>query len=289
VTFQPYLGEDRLRVKRQPGWQRTDRHEGDQSGTVVYEFNSLGFRGQEFDPDAKLKIFVFGESQAFGTGLPLADTWPSQVAHRIADKVGIESSQVCVMNFAEPGISNAAIARSVITQCEGVRPDFVLVQFAYVDRCEVLVDGLPSRVGTWLLDEGAQQQLGDLPPGDFREHVKRRLARSKAYFDFADAETWVLDSVKDILLVQYYLASKSIDGFAVCDGSRHIFEKRWIEHPVNGPLISQINRTFLSGLSLDSLAKPEDLAADGSHLGAAAHTRLANAAFALFQDLEFRI
>ena len=37
----------------------------DQSGTVLYEFNSKGYRGEEYDPAARFRICVIVESNEF--------------------------------------------------------------------------------------------------------------------------------------------------------------------------------------------------------------------------------
>src|SRR5439155_4351271 len=44
--------------------------------------NTLGFRDREFSPysaPATLRVLALGDSQTFGNGLDLADTWPKQL------------------------------------------------------------------------------------------------------------------------------------------------------------------------------------------------------------------
>src|SRR5688500_5485993 len=53
----------------------TREYGSDKSGTIVYEFNSKGYRGEEYDPSAKFRVCVIGESNAFGTGLRVEETF----------------------------------------------------------------------------------------------------------------------------------------------------------------------------------------------------------------------
>ncbi|MGB1221611.1 MAG: hypothetical protein ACPG43_08725, partial [Alcanivoracaceae bacterium] len=41
----------------------------DRSGKVQYRFNALGFRGEQYNENARYHIFVCGPSEAFGLGL----------------------------------------------------------------------------------------------------------------------------------------------------------------------------------------------------------------------------
>jgi hypothetical protein len=48
----------------------------DKSHTIIYRFNSAGFRGEELEPNAEIKIFVCGCSYTFATGVNVEQSWP---------------------------------------------------------------------------------------------------------------------------------------------------------------------------------------------------------------------
>ena len=66
----------------------------DRSGLKSYRFNSLGFRGEEPDPAAAVRILVCGCSHGFGTGLDVGES------HRV--------SRRSARAYASPGPSLAS-------------------------------------------------------------------------------------------------------------------------------------------------------------------------------------
>lgn len=276
MNFHPYHGEDYRRLQRVDGWQTAYAHDADRSGTILYRYNSLGFRSEEYDPDASLRVYVFGESHAFGTGLPLEDAWPMRIARSLAEALGVPSEKLCVMNFAESGASNAQISRMTLSQCEVAPPDLMLVNLADLDRQEAIVDGIPIRIGTWYLSSETREQVDALEPGEQRDFYERRMKRVRGYFDYADKYDWVLDTVKNILLIQYYARAKGIPTFAACDGIAHLATAAWQDDPLIGPLITQIDRTVLGPAAVITGGPKNDRAADGHHVGSIHHERFAN-------------
>ena len=61
----------------------------DESKTKTYYFNSLGFRSEEFDPDAPLKLFVGGCSQSIGTGINLEESWAFLFKQKLASREAV--------------------------------------------------------------------------------------------------------------------------------------------------------------------------------------------------------
>ena len=78
----------------------------DRSGTKAYRFNSLGFRGEEHNPDAAATIFVCGCSNAFGLGLNVEETWVHRFKLEYAEKRGLEPSDVNVLKFSQGAATN---------------------------------------------------------------------------------------------------------------------------------------------------------------------------------------
>ena len=63
----------------------SDRCGMDQSGKVKYRYNDLGFRGENYNDDAKFHIYVCGPSEAFGTGLNEEDIWCYHFKRKFAE------------------------------------------------------------------------------------------------------------------------------------------------------------------------------------------------------------
>ena len=72
----------------------------DQSGKIKYRYNSLGFRGEDYDENARFHIFVCGASDDFGLGLNEEDTWWHQFKLRYAQQKQVDPSAVNHLNFS---------------------------------------------------------------------------------------------------------------------------------------------------------------------------------------------
>jgi len=112
----------------------------DRSGKVKYRYNSLGFRGEEYDPEARFHIFVCGPSEAFGLGLNEEDLWCYQFKLHFAKQNNVEPSQVNLLNFSQIGASMDYIARVVVSQCQRVKPDLMLCALSPSSRIEYFTD-----------------------------------------------------------------------------------------------------------------------------------------------------
>ena len=73
----------------------------------LYHFNSLGYRSEEFDPTARLKIFVSGCSYTFGLGMEPDQAWPGLLKKMVADKLGVPLDRANLQNFSPSLIANA--------------------------------------------------------------------------------------------------------------------------------------------------------------------------------------
>jgi hypothetical protein len=152
--LQPYLGR---RSNHQPyaecRWYGQDNEENCQrhkqtvepssippedclEGEWIYKFNSLGYRGEEYDPDADLSIFVIGCSNTLGTGIRMEQTWGYQFTQLLSSYLGKRRPNY--LNFSQGGASNDYITRTILSQVSRVQPDLVLVQFTFAARAEYL-------------------------------------------------------------------------------------------------------------------------------------------------------
>jgi hypothetical protein len=94
----------------------------------VYEYNSLGWRGEEYDPSKKWNIFIFGASDYHGTGVNNDDLFAMRLRDKIAKRDGISASDIGVLNFACGGSHALFTVQSVVEQCSRVKPTLVLFQ-----------------------------------------------------------------------------------------------------------------------------------------------------------------
>ncbi len=160
----------------------------------LYHFNSLGFRGEEFDPAARLKIFVAGCSYTFGLGVPHDQIWPTLLKQRLADRLDLPIDRVNLQNFSQVGASNAYIARTIVRQCDRVRPDLAVIAFTHRERTEYLAPGVTRSLGLWDLDA---------PETSWAPAALR-------YFQLHDTRSASLDLLKNMLLVQWAMVSRGI-------------------------------------------------------------------------------
>ena len=262
-------------------------HGYDQQSGREYRFNSLGFRGPEFDPEAEYRVYAFGESHAFGYFVDAEQAWPARFASQWAASRGIAASQVCFQSFADVGASNTGTARSLITQCSVAPPDIVLVHFSEHRRSEVYLQGHPHRVGPWLLaPETAAAAPAEEP---LRSAYLEQIARARHFYAFAlgideieeadfdlrvDA-TCVEDALRNILLVQYFCRAQGIRAIATSDLYESLFNDQVRSHPSLAPLLAQIDPDFLNPLRIWNV--DGDRAEDAGHAGPVRHDRFARA------------
>lgn len=180
----------------------------DNSGRVAYSFNSMGFRGEEFQPSADSHIFVGGCSLTFGLGLEYSDTWPSVFRREYAEIHGLAESRVNLCNFATSGCCNGYIARTIIGQCLRFRPGLALVLLTYPERTEILHNGRSYPVGRWCL----QDSFDDNREADGQVRELRLLLRSKAkaHYEFYDQLTGEQSVLKNALLLQLFFQAHQI-------------------------------------------------------------------------------
>lgn len=286
----PYSGQE---LDRRANLGRPFRKIGmghDQHGGREYRFNSLGFRGPEFAPRAKHRIYAFGESHAFGYFVDAEHCWPARFAARWAAARGVEADDLCFQNFADVGASNAGIARALISQCSAAPPHIVLVHFSEHRRSEVYLQGQPHRVGPWLVAPETAQAAPEEEP--LRSAYLEQIDRAGHFYAYAlgaDAmgpqgiehglfeldvdATCIEDTLRNILLVQYFCRAQGICAVATCDLVESLFNDQVRNNPNLSPLLAQIDTDFLSPLRIWDVDGDE--ADDSGHAGPMRHDRFA--------------
>jgi hypothetical protein len=181
---------------------------GDFSNTVEYRFNSLGFRGEEFRPDAPRHLFAAGCSITLGLGLEYSDAWVSIFRRGYAAIHGLPESDIGLQNFATGGCSNGYISRTLIGQCDRFPPSLALAAMTFPDRMEVLDSGRSYNIGRWCtrdsFDRGAPT---DGHTSELRQMIREK---AKAFYDLYTPLQGEQDVLKNTLLLQLFFQTRNI-------------------------------------------------------------------------------
>lgn len=94
---------------------------------VVYQYNSRGFRDNEWPDDINNHIWCVGDSFTVGLGQPIDEIWPQQIQTMLNERI---------INISMGGASNDWIARKVKDILDSFSPKAVLIQWSYIDRRE---------------------------------------------------------------------------------------------------------------------------------------------------------
>ena len=244
----------------------TRRAEFEGGVTKTYVFNSLGYRGEEFDPEAPVKLFVCGCSYTFGAGLDLEETWSHLFREKLADHHGLPATSVNLVNLAEAGASNDYITRTLIEQSSRVRPDVIAAGFTHMNRFELFDETRAVNFGSWAMNE---EKLGEMARlGEFT-------------FLGTDEIQEKIRTIKNVLLLQYFCRSREIPFvFFFFESLRRDDLPTALSIPTTKRLFDEID--FDSLVPIEPATKV-DRAADGSHPGPRSQELLAEAAWQTFR------
>lgn len=293
--FRPYIGSRTIEhfgnEVGQPHSMMT--YGSDQSGTVEYRFNRLGFRGDELDPSAARSIYVCGCSHTFGTGNAEEHTWPTPFADLYAGYHGIEPGNVSVVNFSEGGTSNRYIARTLIDQCRVHKPDLAIAHFSEVGRTEFLfppglwrgeipfgISKSFAGVGPWQSANWLKRQYWLLR--DFRG-VERRPASEilrwgRAYYTRTyRSGRAAYETLQDILMFQFFCQAADIDFLICCVDYGKLVDA--LDNSAVRALWEMVDHDRLTDFAVSDAGFRVDRAADGSHPGQESHRRFAEKLF----------
>lgn len=241
--LQPYCGDRVQRVAMLGQPHAVQTYADNVNGSKVYHFNSLGFRGEEFNPSAKFKVFAFGCSQTFGQGLDDHETWPYQFSRMYSRRRNVRPRDICLMNFGEEGASNDYIARMVLTQCSKIKPDLALIRLTNSGRTEGFGDQkMPYRIGPWLNFGFLRRWLVYLrTPRAEKSIVWERLTGAAHYYRFYSAVLGTANALRNLLLIQYYCRAQNIRCVISWPFEYALRKQDLADHPTFAPLISLID------------------------------------------------
>ena len=292
----PYCGDRELEHYGSNGAPHTAQtYASDQSGTKTYEFNACGLRGEDLDSKAAVRIFVCGASYAFGTGLDWKETWGYQLKAGIARELGLDISWVNLLNFSQSLASANYITRTLISQCAAVRPDLVIAHYSVMSRAEYFLQGSPVGVVPvpfpwykrwWVLRPGWRRRLFRSIPGPKdRAAASKRLQAWNQYSRLFSAETAIVNTLTNILLLQSFCHVRGIDCLISWVQHDSLRDKRFSENPAISPLIEQLDRERFCSFSLVDADICTDVAADEIHPGVRSNQTFAERLLRLYMQV----
>jgi hypothetical protein len=108
---------------------------------IIYQFNSHGFRGVEFE--TPVDVVCFGCSYTMGTGVNAEHTWPSQLA---------ELTGMRVINLGHAGSSNDTAFRFANYYLERLRPRWAIWLQTDMHRLELLDESINTSMNILATD-----------------------------------------------------------------------------------------------------------------------------------------
>ena len=294
--LRPYCGD---REAEHFGDHRSARiaktYASDQSGTKTYRFNALGFRGEDLDPSAKLRVFVCGASYAFGTGLDWEETWSYKFKLQLARQLGLEASQVNLLNFSQSHASADYITRTLISQSAYVKPDLVIAHYSFMHRTEYFLDGSALNVmpipfpwyRRWrALRPGWKRRLWRWFPGlRGRKEASNRLRAWNHYSQLFSGETGFVNTLMKILLLQSFCRAHDIECLISWVEHQSLRDPRFLENAAIAPLIRLVDRKRFCPFSIVDPDIAVDVAADNIHPGARASETFAERLLGFYNQL----
>jgi hypothetical protein len=253
-----------------------DTYGADKSRATTYSFNSLGFRGEEFDPDSPLKLFVCGCSYTFGTGLEIEESWPFLFKQKLAEQRRLPEASVNLMNFSHGGASNDYIVRTLIEQSARARPDVIVAGFTHMSRFELIDETTSFYLQPAQLDQPGQLESYARAGGKLAEIA--RLA--EFLFLGTDDNQTKIRLIKNILLLQYFCQHRDIAlVFFLFETLLRDDLPSALSIPMTQPLFEEIDFELL--IPTDPSTRV-DLGNDGGHPGPRTQELMAEAAWKTF-------
>lgn len=282
------------------GPRTTRRYDTDQSGLVEYRFNSLGYRGEEYDPQAARHVFACGCSYMFGSGVDYEVTAAHQFKLRYAEAHGLPPEQVNLLNFSMGSASNDYIARTVVSQMMRVKPDLVVVEFTHLTRAEYVntaeLGPHVYAIGPWYTfrDKWDEQlrtaQKVDVEGVDGDDALDLLIEAGMGYYTYYTDDLAALTFLRNALLVQLTCEKLGVPYIAALADYTQFW--RAIEGFAAGPLAAALDRSVFIQPAEMRPDMPEaefwarmqaDRGADGIHFGGWYHGFIADRFFDVYR------
>lgn len=253
------------------------RYGADNSGKKTYAFNSLGYRGEEFDRAAEFRIFVCGDGDGIGTGLDWEETWGYRLKCMLARRVDLDLSSVNLLNFSQSFASADYVTRTLISQCGAVKPDLVVAHYPESTRAEYFTVGKPQGVipvplsrfrRRWALRPGWRRRLAKwMPSLRNKKEARRILEEWEHYGKLFNAETGFTRTLTSMLLLQEFCRARRIEYLISWTEHRKLFDARFAKNNAITPLIALLDWERFCPFSLADGELKLDFAADADYPG----------------------
>ena len=161
----------------------------DSTELCTYSYNELGFRGDSIHKKG-FRVMSIGCSLTEGVGVNNKNTWSAQFCSHIPNSVNL--------NFGVSGRSNDYISRCLISYCDEIKPNLILIMYTHPQRREIYTKdgGIEPYMPT-----SAWGYMEETEDGKEIQSLKNQLQN-----DNEDFINWY----KNHLLVTKYLENKKI-------------------------------------------------------------------------------
>jgi hypothetical protein len=206
-------------------WLNTDseenyRKQGNKAFSVEsvgYEFNSLGYRGPEFNRQPGEAVVMFlGDSHTFGLGMPWESLWTSLVTKYLEQRWGVPAQQ-CNLGWLATGSDYTAMM--VHQAVDVLKPDAVFILWSFISRMTWFADTRRrvDFIAEWVPDKWPQEHSAYL----------RLATQSHGFFNYVRNFHLVRDRLLRLGIPYYWGTFEqfsremlepylSLDGFAGC-------------------------------------------------------------------------
>lgn len=226
----------------------------DTGGTVEYRFNSAGYRSEEIDPQAALRILVIGESHALGVGVPFEACFAQRFKHHLAAAWRMDARAINLINLSVGGASADYCARALLRQIDGVAPDLVLVVLPRPDRMEDYADG---------------QIVNYNVSGIDLDRIDEAPIPLQGFIDLYNPQLGLMNLAKNALLIQMACRLRGIEHLVVSED----LTPAACATPVLQPVHAQLDTGRI--LNNDYFRVRADIGADHGHAGPRTHEAVA--------------
>jgi hypothetical protein len=239
-----------------------------------YYFNSLGYRGEEFNSYAPETIFVCGCSHTFGLGIKWEQTFGYIFRDLYCQHRGMEKKDVNLQNFSSIGASNNYIARTVITQLSCFKPSLVIVYFTSRTRKEYVKGRRVISLQPSLLSSSFAT-TGD-------DTGKVEIEASYDYYAFYTDEMGFIETLKDMLLVKCTCDHMEVPYLFVWQDVLDFKNPKFQRNPICSSYLEMLDHHTICRCTLRSMEV--DKARDGNHCGPRTNEIFGQALFKFFVD-----
>jgi hypothetical protein len=162
----------------------------DNTNNCKYTYNELGFRGDSITKNG-FKIMSLGDSCTEGVGVNDSETWTHQFSTKISNSVN--------MNFGTGGRSNDFITRCLLSFCDLIQPDLILIMYTPLQRREIYTENC-----------GVEPFMPTSTWGYTKETKEGRIIQTNLCSIQNEHED-LINWYKNHNLIKFYLESKKIN------------------------------------------------------------------------------